>query len=105
MSPVHAIAHFLDEKVAGQRLFEWSVSDLMANLRHLLTLLGIEGAKHFASKCFLAGRVTELIRCNTTLGEILKLGEWKGVAALSYLKTDLINDSLLFGAIVNEDLD
>jgi hypothetical protein len=95
----------LDTKIVGQRLFEWSVSDLLANLRRLLTLLGIQGAKLFTSKCFRAGRATELARCNVTLGEILQLGEWKGPAALSYLKTDLIDDSQLFVAIVEEDLD
>ena len=102
---MHALEELLDTKVAGQRLFDWSVSDLTANLRRLLTLLGVDGAKHFASKCFRAGRATRLAQRNVTFGEILQLGEWKGPAALSYLKTDLIDDSLLFGAIVAEDLD
>ena len=85
--PVHALDELLDTKVAGQRLFDWSVSDLMANLRRLLTLLGVDGTKHFTSKCFRAGRATELAQRNVTLGEILQLREWKGPAALSYLKT------------------
>ena len=59
-------------------------------------MLSIEKADQFFSlKAFRAGRATEMIKQNISLGSVLRAGEWRSAAMLRYLAEDEIDSEVL----------
>jgi len=62
----------------------------------MLGLLMVPQADKYTTKCFRAGRATDLAKHGVALGEIMAMGEWRSDAVRRYLDTDAIDEVALF---------
>ena len=70
----------------------------------MLTSLKVEAPNEYTFKMFRAGHATSLAAEGKSLGHILKAGEWKSTAVLSYIDEDAV-DASQFLSLVLDDSD
>ena len=80
----------LDQRQVGDRIFDLhTASEYLAGLRSILGLLEVPRSQAFTSKCFRAGKASQLAACGFPLHQVLQSGDWKSAAILNYADEDL----------------
>ena len=100
----HRLGTFLAEKSRGQQLWTSTAHGVLKSIRRLLTSLKVEAPNEYTFKMFRAGHATSLAAEGKSLGHILKMGEWKSTAVLSYIDEDAV-DASQFLSLVLDDSD
>ena len=103
LCPVHSLAPWLATLEEGQSLFSLSKGRVVSEHRRALALLGVPSAPPFTLKAYRAGRATELAAKGVSLGEILRLGEWKSKAVLAYINEDALDTAEFVQAMDSDD--
>lgn len=85
---VHAVAPVLRGLPEGSKLFDFSASQFLKEVKRMLALLGHPEASRCTLKGFRAGRATSLADAGYGIGDILAAGEWKSSAFLRYCQAD-----------------
>jgi len=89
--PPHRFRALLEEKATGERLWHFSADELRKQVRRCLGLLRVEGASAYTLKAFRAGHASELAASGAGWANVLAAGEWKSLAALSYVDPDEVD--------------
>ena len=66
----------------------------------------VEAPNEYTFKMFRAGHATSLAAEGKSLGHILKAGEWKSTAVLSYIDEDAVDASQFLNLVLDDsDID
>ena len=87
----HRVEEYLSTIGPGERLWTWTQTQLLTEIRRLLTLLGVPRAMECTLKDFRAGKATALAAAGSTLAEIMRAGEWRSSAALRYINEEAVD--------------
>ena len=102
LCPVHTLWPYLEGFGVGQRVFQdISASNALSTLRAYLARIGVPDARLYRTHDIRRGHADDMRARGSTLAEILRAGEWRSPAFLSYL--DL--DELEAGAVVEAHVD
>ena len=83
----------LQQRAVGERLWDFTATQFLTALRRALTLLQFEGAQGLTLKAFRAGHAHELAKSGAAWAQILLAGEWRSLAALSYVDSDQVDEA------------
>ena len=100
----HRLKDFLSQRAYACRLWTSSAHTVLASIRQVLASLKVNSPAEYTFKMFRAGHATALAEEGKSLGHILKAGEWKSSAVLSYIDEDA-GDAAQFLDSVLDDSD
>ena len=83
--PVHVLGPFLCEHECGMLVFPCSAADALRVLRRMCLAAELPRAETVRTHDFRRGHARDLQRLGKSLAEILRAGEWKSCAFLTYL--------------------
>ena len=95
MCVVHRLQAHLAKRPLAQPVWSFTSASALATLRRMLVLTGTQESTRFTLKAFRAGRATALAAQGKSLGTILQAGEWRSSAFMSYVDTDVVDNSQL----------
>ena len=99
------VGPYLESKQDGERLFNFTAGELLAQLRRLLVLLQVLGAAQFGLKSFRAGKATSMAASGVALPDVMRAGEWSSAACLAYASGDDFDHGAMFMMAVDKDED
>ena len=104
--PVHVLGKWLIEHQSGAQLFS-SISPSMATnvLRQCLSEMGIDRASEFRLHDFRRGHAQDLLESGATLAEILRAGQWRSPAFMTYLDQKFLETEAVVSAHVENSSD
>ena len=103
---VHRVQRYLPLLEDGSRLWDFTPAQTVQTLRRVLGLLSVKSSQSYTLKSFRAGRATELAAQGRSIGDILRAGEWRSAAFLSYVDADAVDErQLLESTLENSDAD
>ena len=104
--PVHALGQFLRQCGPGSAPFAcFGPSGVLSALRSWLRVLNIENATQYRTHDIRRGHARDLQAAGSSLSEILKAGEWRSAAFLSYLDRDDLECEATLVAHIGESSD
>ena len=87
----HRMQKFLPTFSDGDRLFDISASAFLRMLKAILEVAGMENVQTLWLKTFRSGHATWLALSGAPLTTILEMGEWKTIAALTYIDSNSVD--------------
>ena len=105
LCPVHTLWKYLAGFPVGSQPFaSISAGNALVQLRTVLGRLGVPSAKLYCLKDFRRGHAKDLQLSGAPLSVILRAGEWKSAAFLTYLDgCELERDAVLEAALLSDD--
>jgi len=101
--PVHEVGRGMSSWQAGATPFKHlKGAAVLATLRRRLALLAVADAASYVTQDFRRGHARDLQANGATLAEILKAGEWKSPAFMSYLDLDKLETEAVIEAHLEE---
>lgn len=103
--PVHALwdRFFAKLPVGAQPWADVSPNFARERVRAVLRNLDVPNANLYGTQDFRRGHAEDLRRCGAPLAEILRAGQWKSAAFMSYLDEADLEKDLVFEAAVQSD--
>jgi len=89
----HRLGPYLERAQQGERLWDFSAAEFLRDLRRALTLLGVAHGREYTLKAFRAGHAAEIAKSGASWAEVLAAGEWRSLAALSYVDADAVDQA------------
>ena len=91
---------FIKERDVGTNLWTYQPAEFSKRVKAQLALLRVKNGEHFTCKAFRAGKATSMAKLGSTLGEILRAGEWRSIAVQRYLDAEAIDPNKLLAAMM-----
>ena len=104
--PIHVLGNFIDQLEDGEHLFkDLTQAKALKLLRHLLGQLEVENAQLYRLHDIRRGHAKDLQLRGAGLAEILRAGEWRSPAFLSYLDLHTLERDVVVEALLGESSD
>ena len=104
--PIHVLGHYVDSLPHGAAPFAGtSAGEALGLLRNRLETLGVPEALHYRTHDLRRGHAEDLKLSGSSLMEILRVGEWRSPAFLSYLNVSDLESAAVVAAHVNDESD
>ena len=104
--PIHVLGRYFSTLPEGSAPFAaTSPGEALGFLRNMLDTLGVADAAHYRTHDLRRGHAEDLKLSGATLLEILRAGEWRSPAFLSYLDLNDLESAAVVAAHVDDESD